>query len=100
MYGNATPFTEGTDELLLVTGTSLPGGEATFDMVLVPKPFEGYSSRLYFSRVLPSAATRNWNGNRSFLERNWRAFSWQGVEVAGKRLIQLIQQHLQGLSGK
>ena len=97
--GNALAFTEGASSLLLVKDIRpFPEKTDSCDVILIPEPNGGYPSRLFFSEKLNGPISRNWNGERQFFERTWFAFSWSGVEVSGRRLITLIQQHLRGLT--
>ena len=97
VFGNASQMTEGTTSFVIVKGIQpLPGTEDERDVLLLPEPCDGYPSRLFFNSViLPQK--RNWNGRRSFLERDWYAFSWNGIEPAGQRPLTLIRQHLRPL---
>lgn len=81
-----------------IKGLKLPTGCApsVADVLLCPTQFQGYESRLFFSQQIEFRQGRSWNGSVHVLGANWVAFSWR-VTSAGKRLAQLLAEHLAAL---
>ncbi|WP_018629570.1 hypothetical protein [Niabella aurantiaca] len=88
---------EGGYPYILIEQLQLPDGcqPAMVDVLLCPKPRDGYKSRLFFPQVITGIPARNWNGNIRVLERNWCAMSWQVPE--GLRLAEVLLIHLKAL---
>lgn len=98
VYSDVIPFSEGDCSGFQIRNVlpPLPCPQEPFDVILVPGQFEGYPSRLYFSRQPTGPIQKNWNGNRRFLERQWHAYSWK-IDDGSPNLAMLVQQHLRGL---
>ena len=96
--------------------SALTEGNATFlhlEQLLLPpackpalcdallRPFtggDGYPSQLYFSVLVKSPYTRNWNvSNARICEKNWFAFSWR-VSLTSPTLAQILVAHLTGFT--
>jgi hypothetical protein len=91
---------EGGIVFLFLSNLCLPAGcsPTTCDALLCPVPREGYPSRLYFSALIVSSYTRNWNiSNARIGEKNWFAFSWK-VDLNDPTLGQLLVAHLNGFT--
>lgn len=88
---------EGGYPYILIEQLQLPDGcqPASADVLLCPKPRDGYASRLFFQQVITEIPARNWNGNIRVLERNWWAMSWRVPE--GLRLAEILLIHLKAL---
>lgn len=87
---------EGGYPYFLLKDVELPAccNPGKVDVLLCPKPKDGYESRLFFPQVI-SGPSRNWNGQVRVLERNWHAFSWA---VPGNlRLAEIFLIHLKAL---
>jgi hypothetical protein len=71
------------------------------DALLRPFPgADGYPSQLYFSVLVSSPYTRNWNvSNARICEKNWFAFSWK-VNLSSPTLAQILIAHLTGFAKK
>jgi hypothetical protein len=63
------------------------------DALLCPTAQHGYTSRLFFERVISSPHSRNWNTTARIMERNWHAISWQ-IPQTNLRLAQMVAVHL------
>jgi hypothetical protein len=91
---------EGAVTFLSLEGLRLPTGcnPQECDALLCPVPREGYPSRLYFSVMVSSPYSRNWNvSNARIGERNWFAFSWR-VTPPSPTLAQMLVSHLEGFA--
>lgn len=85
---------EGGLPYMLIRQLQLPEGcqPAIADVLLCPKPRDGYESRLFFPQIITGIPGHNWNGNLRALERNWYAISWK---VPGNlRLAETLLIHL------
>lgn len=94
----AKQATEGAINFILLPRLKLPEGcsPATCDCLLCLGPRDGYENRLFFSQIVNSRQSRNWNGqNVRILERNWFAYSWR--VPGGLRPIEALIAHLQAL---
>ena len=83
----------------LLKGLQLPQEcePATCDALLCPWDRDGYPSRLFFDRELPTKVPRNWNAKGfRILERNWYAISWK-LSRANLRLAEMVSGHLRAL---
>lgn len=71
--------------------------DGSVDILLCPSPRDGYPSRLFFSKQIPTAAGRNWNAQGvRIADKNWFGFSWK-VETPGLSIAQMLGAHLQGV---
>lgn len=96
---DAASGTEGGIVYFLLPGLGLPDGcsVAQADTLLCPTPRDGYSSRLFFDRVVASRQPLNWHmQNVRILDRNWNVYSWK-VNRTGLRLAQMVLEHLRAL---
>lgn len=91
---NLSSAQEGGNQFILINGMVLPEGciPRTVDVLLCPKPREGYNSRLYLAEKIMGCSERNWNGQLRLLDRNWFAVSWQ--VPPGLRLAEALLVHL------
>lgn len=83
---------------LLLEGLRLPAGckPPVCNALLRPVPGDGYPSRLFFSEMITSSYTRNWNVNNARIgEKNWVAFSWT-VNLVTPTLAQILVAHMTG----
>lgn len=90
---------EGGTTYLLLPGLVLPEGctPTSADALLCPTPRDGYSSRLFFDRLISSRQALNWHmQNVRIAGRNWNVFSWK-INRGGLRLAQMIGEHLRAL---
>ena len=90
--------TEGGHHYFLLKEVALPETwtPRRVNLLLHPKPRDGYESRLYYSERVVSPTQRldlNWQGQILLFERQWHFMSWRH-EAAGLTLHQLIQVHL------
>lgn len=93
-------LSEAETTFFLLESLPLPQGcdPEKCDALLCPTAREGYPSRLYFSALVTSPYSRNWNvSNVRICERNWFAFSWK-VELPNATLRQLLLAHLGGFA--
>ena len=94
-------LTEGDEIYLLLEVLQLPTGcePASCDALFRPfKGADGYPSQLYFSVLVQSPYSRNWNvSNARICERNWFAFSWN-VNVTSPTLVKILLAHLSGFT--
>lgn len=94
-------LTEGNGTFLHLEQLRLPDGcePAVCDALL--RPFtggDGYPSQLYFSVLVKSPYTRNWNvSNARLCEKNWFAFSWK-VSPVSPTLVKILVAHLTGFT--
>ena len=91
---------EGGCTYLLLEKLALPEGctPLVVDALLCPAPRDGYQSRLFFSDLINSGRSLNWNANGvRILDRNWHAFSWK-VERPGLRLSEILIRHLEAFT--
>jgi hypothetical protein len=98
LYPRAFIASDGGVEYVLIPEMPMPPNCSPdkLDVLLCPRPRDGYSSRLFFSQLVSSARRPNWNKqNERILERNWFAYSFKVPE--GLRLAQLVALHLKGL---
>lgn len=88
---------EGGLPYILIQQYELPSGcqPAVVDLLLCPKPRDGYESRLFFPQIITGIPARNWNGRLRALERNWCAMSWK--VPGGLRLAETLLIHLKAL---
>jgi hypothetical protein len=88
---------EGGLPYILIRQLQLPDGctPASTDVLLCPRPRDGYESRLFFPQVITGIPPRNWNGKLRSLERNWFAMSWR--VPGGLRLAETLIIHLKAL---
>lgn len=88
---------EGGLPYFLLKEVKMPEGcdPAIADLLLCPRPRDGYESRLFFPKVISGKPGLNWNGNIRVLERTWVAFSWR--VQSGLRLAEMLLIHLNGL---
>ena len=88
---------EGGYPYLLIKQFALPDGcnPAVVDLLLCPRPRDGYSSRLFFPQVISGIPVRNWNGNLRALERNWCAISWRVPD--NLTLVETLLIHIKAL---
>jgi hypothetical protein len=85
-------------DYVLLPGLKMPDGcsPGVVDCLLCLGPRDGYPNRLYFSQIVNSHGSRNWNGqNIRIAERNWFAYSWRVPD--GLRPIETLIAHLQAL---
>jgi hypothetical protein len=94
---NLSMAEEGGIPYILIKQYELPSGcqPSTVDLLLCPKPRDGYESRLFFPQVIGGIPSRNWNGRLRALERNWCAISWR--VPGGLRLTEILLIHLKAL---
>lgn len=93
-------FEEVAKTFFRLDGLRLPQGcdPRICDGLLCPVEHAGYPSRLYFSKMVTSPYTKNWNAtNERIGENNWFAFSWK-VDLPNATLEQLLVAHLNGLA--
>jgi hypothetical protein len=94
-------LTEGNATFLHLEQLRLPVGcePPVCDALL--RPFtgnDGYPSQLYFSVLVKSPYTRNWNvSNARICEKNWFAFSWKH-NLTSPTLVQMLREHLTGFT--
>ncbi len=96
LYPGLQQATEAGVLYFLIPSLALPAGcsAASVDALLCPTQREGYESRLFLSKQITCAATRNWNAsNIRVLERNWFAVSWK--TRSGLRLAQMVSAHIE-----
>lgn len=88
---------EGGIPYILILQLQLPDGciPSTTDVLLCPRPRDGYESRLFFPQIITGISERNWNGKLRAVERNWSAISWK--VPAGLRLAEMLLIHLNAL---
>lgn len=88
---------EGGLPYILIHQFQLPEGcqPELVDLLLCPRPRDGYQSRLFFAQQISGIPHRNWNGRLRALERNWYAISWQ--VSSGSRLAEILLIHLNAL---
>lgn len=88
---------EGGYPYFLLSQVELPDGcqPKKVDLLLCPKPKDGYQSRLFFPQVIGGAPTRNWNGHLRALEKKWCAMSW--AVSPNLRLAEALLVHLKAL---
>jgi hypothetical protein len=88
---------EGGYTFILLPNLTLPAGcvPAISDVLLCPKPRDGYESRLFFTSQITGGPVRNWNGNIRVLGRNWCAVSWR--VKSNLTLIDMLLIHLSAL---
>lgn len=88
---------EGGIPYILIQQLQLPDGcnPAVTDVLLCPRPRDGYESRLFFPQVITGIPQRNWNGKLRAAERNWCAISWKVPQ--GLRLAEMLLIHLNAL---
>ena len=94
---NLSTAEEGGIPYILIQQLELPTGcqPAVVDVLLCPRPRDGYESRLFFPQIISGTPSRNWNGQLRALERNWYAMSWR---VPGSlRLAETLLIHLKAL---
>jgi hypothetical protein len=90
-FGTVTSGPEGGFTYFRIAGLTLPDGcdPTTVNVLLCPHARDNYKFRLYFSSVVKSPVTHNWNGqNTRILEENWHAFSL--TVPTGLRLAQMV----------
>jgi hypothetical protein len=89
---------EGGIPYILIEQFELPAGcqPAVSDLLLCPRPRDGYQSRLFFPQQITGIPARNWNGRVRVMERNWTAISWK---VPGNlRLAETLLIHLKSIT--
>jgi hypothetical protein len=98
---NPVPISEGGYEFVFLPGVTLPSGctPSVVDLLLCPQSKDNYQTRLYFSQQVTGPGALNWNSSVRIAERNWVAFSWQGV-AAEQRLLQILLGHLDAFKKK
>ena len=91
-------LTEGSFEFVFMPKVKMPHGclPSEVDLLLCPQTKDNYATRLYFSEQVTGPNALNWNSSVRIAERNWVAFSWQGVS-ADQRLLQILLGHLDAL---
>lgn len=82
----------------VMEGLRLPAGcePAVCDALLWPAARDGYPTRLFLSLRPKSPFQPNWNGATRIGERNWEAYSRNGIP-ADLTLAQIVIAHLDGL---
>ena len=95
LSSNPVPLTEGGFEFVFMLKVKMPAGctPSEVDLLLCPQTKDGYATRLYFSEQVTGPKSLNWNGSVRIAERNWVAYSWQGV-ASDQRLLQILLGHL------
>jgi hypothetical protein len=88
-------YEEGGIPYFFLPQLRLPDGCAPeqLDALLCPTSHHGYTSRLFFEKVILSPQSRNWSTTARIMERTWHAISWQFAET-NLRLAQLVGVHL------
>lgn len=100
MFPGISHTKEGGFDYFLIENLQLPTtcSPESVDVLFCPNLRENYNSRLYFSSMVQSGKTLNWNGQNTFiLGRRWFAFSWQ-LPPTERRLSQMVATHLRGLT--
>jgi hypothetical protein len=97
VYGDVRRVEEGGKTYFYIPTLTLPDGcdPNVVEAMLCPVERDGYPSRLFFSAMVKTPFTRNWNANGvRIMERQWYAFSYQNVKGT---LLQMLGAHLRGL---
>jgi hypothetical protein len=83
-------FSEGGVNYFFLPQLKLPTGcaPAQVDCLLCPNSPDGYVARLWFSQIIHSPRSLNWNGQRVIEGKQWYAYSWQLQN--GHRLINVL----------
>jgi hypothetical protein len=88
---------EGGIPYIFIQQLELPVGciPAVTDVLLCPRPRDGYQSRLFFPQMIGGISAKNWNGKLRAVEKNWFAFSWR--VPGGLRLAETLLIHINAL---
>jgi hypothetical protein len=88
---------EGGFLYLLIENLKLPENcnPQVVDVLLCPKPRDGYNSRLYFPVKITGIPERNWNSSIRVLNKTWHSVSWKTKD--GLTLAQMLMIHLKAL---
>lgn len=95
LYPEARRFVEQDAPYVLIPELPITvrnGNTYTVDVVVCLGPRDGYSTRLFLSRQIPTTEPRNWT-TAYILDRVWYAVSWRDVEPEGTPL-EILAQHL------
>jgi hypothetical protein len=96
MHTSAVLLKEGGQPVALLPafGFVAGGKSEKMDLLLVPFLHTGYTTRLFFARVIAGRGS-NWKEHR-VIERNWWAPSWNNVPAA-MRWTQMLLAHLRAV---
>ena len=97
MHESAVLLREGGRAVALLPAFAFTaaGSKVTMDLLLVPFAHSGYTTRLFFERVIDCCA-RNWTEHR-VVDQNWWAPSWNNVPESAP-WPQMLRAHLRAVA--
>lgn len=98
LYGELRQVEEGGVLYIYIPALPLPEGcePKVVKSLLCPSGRDNYTSRLFFSKIISTPHSRNWNAKGiRIMEQQWYAFSYQHIQ--GMSLLNMLASHLRGL---